>query len=171
MCRVLGKGSSWGKGRLRFSAYTRLFVFTPGGAGSSVCAAAASPSVDLDPPFPYVHLRPTDFLSLSVFPFLPPLIPAVLTPPESEKADSEDRVSLKVCSSSLLSKRSTLPTSSSSYFGLGKTEPLTDLLLHVPDPKAGRSSRHPYLCGSLQVSASGKKRPGAQVSHSTFFFF
>lgn len=70
-----------------------------------------------------------------------PVLP-VLTPPESEKADSEDRVSLKVRSGRLFwQKKSPLSGSLSSYFWLvhGKAEPLTDLSSYA------RSSTRPPI--------------------------
>lgn len=115
---------------------------------------------------------PTD-LSVSVIHIVFPTrlcvyVSPVLTPPESEKADSEDRVSLKVCSQHFF-----LP-SLSSWNLLQNIQPFLRhavssvcAFLSLSDSKTSRGSLHPHLCGPLQVPASGEGRPGATVSLSS----
>lgn len=82
----------------------------------------------------------------------------VLTPPESEKADSEERVSLKVC----------ISTSSPIFpllFLLVFFFPF--LLFSLLFLQACGSPLHAHLRGSLQVPASGEQRFGTPVSPFT----
>lgn len=117
----------------------------------------------------------------------------VLTPPESEKADSEDRVSLKVCSQQFLSSFSSFflvkihavnPLQTLHPFLTAHEEhadnnlPLCLFLVFLflsldtpflSDTEESRGSLHPHLCGSVQVSASGEERLGTTVSQVSLY--
>lgn len=106
--------------------------------------------------FLFFLLHPFSFLCVYL------LVSPVLTPPESEKADSEDRVSLKVC----VSIFSLSPCQA--FFLVKKIMFTTPLSLHrtvfLPlDAEKSGGSLHPHLCGTLQVSASREERLGTTV--------
>lgn len=102
-------------------------------------------------------------LTPSSCPCVYPVVSPVLTPPESEKADSEDRVSLKVCVSV-----SSLSFNHFSWWRKTKPPSLLSLSTHyfffLLDAEKSRGSLHPHLCGAVQVSASREQRLGAPVS-------
>lgn len=107
----------------------------------------------------------------------------VLTPPESEKADSEERVSLKVCSqhSSVISasfffnyykcilSKNIFMFDDSTREACKKAILIFHLVFVLLDSKTSGGSLYSHLCGALQVSASGEERFGAAVSKIPLF--